>query len=300
MAAEPQAQLEPLELGQALLDVPGPEDEDRRHWSVTTIIGVLGSEALIGWAAREAATCGVKQSDTWRSIEDSSGTLEAIRWVASARFRPPKGERSAGELGTAVHEAIEQYALHGERPEVDAEVKPYLDRFDEWAQVWQPEYDATEVTVYSPTYGYAGTADAFFRVDDPREHEQLRLILDYKTTKRSFDARGRPTTPYPEVALQLAAYRHAELAAVWRPRRFEQYRRRYYLLGPGELRHAAPVPEVDGGACLHITPEHCELYPVACGPDVHEAFLYVLEAARWALQQSNHVIGLPMRRPEGA
>lgn len=289
-------------LGQDLLDVPQGEvaAEDQRHWSVTTIIGVLGANtnALVGWAARETATAAVKHLDTWQSIEQSSGTLEAISWLAGARFRPPKGERRSADLGSAVHELCEQYALTGEKPSTDAELQPYLDRFDEWLNLWQPTYRATEVTVYSPSYGVAGTCDGFLDITDPRDGETLRLIIDYKTSRRSFDKKGKPTSPYSEVALQLAAYRHAELAAVWRPRRFEAYRRRYYLLGPGELEHAVPVPQVDGGGCIHITPDHCELYPVRCDEAVYEAFLYVLEAARWDLQMAHTVIGLPMQRPE--
>jgi hypothetical protein len=61
--------------------------------------------------------------------------------------------------------------------------------------------------------------------------------------------------------LQLAAYRHAEFAAVWRARRFEQYSRRYYLLNPEERAMALPMPKTDGGLVIHITPEHCDVYP---------------------------------------
>ena len=71
-------------------------------------------------------------------------------------------------------------------------------------------------------------------------------------------------------------------------------RRRYYLLGPQERELAVPVPPVDGGVVIHITPEHCIAYPVKCDVEVHEAFLYVLEAARWLFEVSKHVIGEPL------
>lgn len=93
----------------------------------------------------------------------------------------------------------------------------------------------------------------------------------------------------------LAAYRYAEMAAVWRPRRMEQFRRRYYLLGEAEKAMAVPVPEVDAGLVIHITPEHCDAYPVDCDQSVHRAFLFVLEAARWQFQTSKTVIGLPLQ-----
>lgn len=279
-------------LGQTPLDGQKPADDDERMWSVTTIIGALDKPALLYWAAEQTATCAVDQLDTVRAMVNDGDRADTIKWLRDARFRRPKGERTAAELGTAVHEACEQFALTGTRPEVDPDVAPFLDQFDRWCDKFQPVYEAAEVTVYSPQYGYAGTCDAFLSVDG------VRCIVDYKTSKKSVDARGKATSPYPEqVALQLAAYRYAELAAVWRPRRMEQFRRRYYLLGEAEKAMAVPVPEVDIGLVIHITPEHCEAWPMECGAEIHKAFLYVLEAARWMFQTSKTVMGLPLQPP---
>ena len=276
------------ELGQPALDGQKPADDDERHWSVTTILGCLKAEGLLYWTAEEAAKAAVNSAASLQSRIEEEGREAVIKWLRDARFRRAKGERTAAELGTEVHAACEAYALTGQRPDVDAEVQPFLDQFDRWAQEFQPVYQAAEVTVYSPSYGYAGTCDAFLTVGG------VRCIVDYKSSRKSFDNRGNPTTPYPEVALQLAAYRHAELAAVWRPRRMEQYRRRYYLLGQAEREMAVPVPEVDTGLVIHITPDHCDAYPVECGPDIFEAFLFVQEAARWSFQTSKTVIGRPL------
>lgn len=279
-------------LGQPALDGQKPNDDDARMWSVTTLLGVLNKEALVYWAAEQTAICAVDQIDTVRAMVKDGDRADTIKWLRDARFRRPKGERTAAELGTAVHEACEQFALTGTRPEVDPDVAPFLDQFDRWCQKFSPTYEAAEVTVYSPRYGYAGTCDAFLSVDG------VRCIVDYKTSKKSVDARGKATSPYPEqVALQLAAYRYAELAAVWRPRRMEQFRRRYYLLGEAEKAMAVPVPEVDIGLVIHITPEHCEAWPMECGAEIHKAFLYVLEAARWMFQTSKTVMGLPLQPP---
>lgn len=175
---------------------------------------------------------------------------------------------------------------------MDDDVAPFLDQFDGWCQRFQPQYEAAEMTVYAPRFGYAGTCDAFLTVGG------TRFVVDYKTSKKSVDARGKATSPYPEqVALQLAAYRYAEFAAAWAPRRMEQFRRRYYLLGEAERAMSVAVPEVDTGLVIHITPEHCEAWPMECGPDVHEAFLYVVEAARWLFQSSKTVMGLPLQPP---
>lgn len=279
-------------LGLPAIDGAKPADDDQRMWSVTTLIGALDKQALLYWSAEQAAKAAVASARTLPARIDEEGEEAVVKWLRDARFRRPKGERSAAELGTAVHEACEQFALTGTRPEVDDEVTPFLDQFDAWCQRFQPVYEAAEMTVYSPSYGYAGTCDAFLTVDG------TRFVVDYKTSKKSTDTRGKATSPYPEqVALQLAAYRHAEFAAAWAPRRMEQFRRRYYLLGPAEREMSVPVPEVDTGLVIHITPEHCEAWPMECGPDVFEAFLFVTEAARWLFQTSKTVMGLPLQPP---
>lgn len=281
---------ETIALGQDPIDGAKPTPDDLQLWSVTTILGALDKPALVYWAATETAKAAVARANTLKARIAEDGPDAVIKSLENARFSRPDGQRSAAELGTAVHAACESYALTGIRPDVDGEVRPFLDRFDGWLDEFQPSYQATEVMVFNGQYGYAGTCDGFLTVDG------VRLIIDYKTSRKSANARGEATGPYPEVALQLAAYRYAEGAAVWRPRRMERFRRRYYLLSPAERAAAAAVPEVDGGAVIHITPEHCDMYPVRCDEDVFRTFLYVEEAARWAFQTSKDVIGRPMHR----
>lgn len=301
--------------GEPVEDVKNVDADDIRHWSVTTIIGVLDKPALIQWAANEAAACAVREHATWKSIEDSSGSDEAARWISTARYRGGKGQLSAAPLGTAVHAACEQFVLDGARPtvadlttivkanggeklkadELDNEtivVSGMLDQFAAWLDRFQPIYQASELTVFHPDFAYAGTCDGFFTIDG------VRLIFDIKTTREPRDKQGNVKGPYPEVALQLAAYRFATLAAVWRPRRVMEFRRRYYVLSQAERELAVPVPEVDGGAVVHITPEHCELFPVRCDTVVFERFLHVIECARWKFEMENAVVGAPLTAPE--
>ena len=267
------------------LDIEKPQIDDQRMWSVTTIIGCLDKPALLYWAAQQTADAAVAVRHSLAQRVDEEGDEAVAKWLRDARFRQPKGYRSATQLGTDVHAALEELAITGTMPEVDDEVRPFLDQFDKWAQKWQPEYEAAEVTVYSPKFGYAGTCDGFFKL------QGQRLIFDYKSSRTG-------ENPYPEVALQLSAYRYAEMAATWRPRRFEQFRRRYYALGPAEMEVAVPVPEVDGGVVIHVTPTHCTAYPVRCDEEIHTTFLYILEAARWQFEISKHVIGEPLQLPE--
>lgn len=300
-------------LGQPADDTAKPDRDDLTLWSVTTIIGCLDKPALLYWSAEQAARAAIASARTLQARVEEEGEAAVVKWLRDARFRRPKDTLSATDLGTVAHALAESYALTGTRPDRDqitATIREHggpdvdiaqegpvvvamLDRFDDWLQRFTPEYQATEVAVYSPTYGYAGTVDAFLTIDG------TRFIVDYKSTRDDRDSRGNRKTPYPEqVGLQLAAYRHAEFAAVWRPRRTEKFRRRYYLLSQAEREAAVPVPEVDTGLVIQLTPESCEAYPMRCDQRVHEAFLYVQEAARWVNETSRTVLGAPLT--EGA
>src|SRR5436189_4015461 len=100
-----------------------------------------------------------------------------------------------------------------------------------------------------------------------------RLIFDIKTSSEDYTAGGKLKAPYPEVGLQLAAYRFATLAAVWRARQMEQFKRRYYLLSETERALGVPVPNVDGGVALLLTPTRFALHPVKCDEQVYETCL---------------------------
>lgn len=284
-------------MADATVDVGKAAAGDDRLWSVTTILKSFGdSEGLIQWTASTTAKAAVTKIKTLATMaeEDPDG---AVTWLKDQRFATAKGQRSATKLGTAAHAAFEYLVVTGARPPMgtplnegvmDAEIVPYLDSFERWLDAFQPEYLAAELTLYNVERGYAGTADGFAVVDG------IPVIIDYKTSKESFDGRGNRKKPWTDVALQLAAYKACPSAAVWRARKFEQWSRRYYLLNADERELAVPAPEVDGGLCIHVTPEHCDVYPVEIGPDVFEAFLYAMEAARWSLETSKTVLGEPL------
>jgi hypothetical protein len=272
------------------VDAP-PQQDDLRFFSVTTLIGALDKPALLYWAAEQTAELAVSVSTSLNRRIKEEGHDSVVKWLRDARFRPPKGQVSASELGTQVHDACEQYALTGIRPSVEnPEVVPFLDRFDEWAQIWQPQYEAAEAAIYNKTYGYAGTLDAICTIDGQR------VLLDYKSSRRSIGSDGKPTGPYPEAALQLAAYRHAEILATWRARRYEKYRRRYYLLNTDEEELGVPMPKLDGAVVLHLTPEHATLHPVRTDDEVFTKFLHAIEIFDWVNDGSKSAIGAPMTR----
>jgi hypothetical protein len=290
------------------LDVDAPDPYDKQFWSVTTILKVLASPALEYWAIKETATAAVDSDATIKAMLDDQGRDETIKWMCGARWRKPKIALSAADLGTIVHRLCEMTALdenakiptdeeitqlvrsHAAKtvniPAEVALVKQMLGHFLRWCDRFQPEYTAAEAAVYSEKYGYAGCLDAILTIGGQK------LITDYKTRREPLTSRGGPQRPYAETALQLSAYRHADMVAVWRARRTEIYKRRYYLLSPDERQVAEPVPaDIDSGLCIIITPESCEAYPMLCDEQVFDHFLYVLESFRWEDDLSRRVVG---------
>jgi hypothetical protein len=265
-----------------------PGTSDRRFCSVTTVIDSISKPGLLYWAAEQAALQAVDVAEFLVERIDKEGRDTVVKWLRDARFRTPEGQLSASDLGTAVHDACEKYALTGIKPAVSAEVRPFLDRFDEKVQIWQPKYEITEAAVYSPTHGYAGTLDAIATI------KGQRLLLDYKSSRKSVDSDGRRSRPYSTVALQLAAYRYADFMATWPVRRFEQYRRRYYLLSTEEAKLGAPMPQVDGALAIHITPEHCDAYPTQCDASVFDYFCHTVQLFRWIDGPAKSVLGKPL------
>ena len=268
-------------------DSAKPSEGDERFWSVTTIIGTLDKPALLYWAAEQAAEAACDIAGSLRTRISEDGREAVVKWLRDARFRPRKGQRTATALGSAVHDACEELALTGTWPRVDDEVRPFVENADRLLQRLQPTFEAAEAAVYNRTYGVAGTLDAIAVIDGQR------LVLDWKTSRKDADAQGNATTAYPEHALQLAAYRNMELLATFRARRFEKFRRRYYLLSEAEAADAVAMPETDGAMVLHLTPGHGAAVPVRTDEVVWEAFLYAQEVARWQLEVSKTVIGDP-------
>lgn len=278
-------------LGQQPIDGIKPTDDDLQLWGVTTLLKALSAEGLVYWACQQTADAAIETADYLPQRIETEGRDEVAKWLRDARFRQPKDRRSDADLGTAVHKWLEEYVLSGVRPDADEEMRPMCEALDRWLQEWQPEWHASEVTVYNPDLGYAGTLDGIFTIGG------TKVVYDLKTTKNHLDSRGKRKTPYPETALQLAMYRYAPYAAVWRPRRFEKYRRRYYALSPDEVAQAATVPEVDGAVCLHVTPEDALAFPMRADEQVFRYCRYLIGVARWHFQASKDAVGDPLVAP---
>lgn len=254
----------------------GAKPDDERMWSVTTIISNVGDAGgLVEWACGRAADCAIDQSNVWRNMIDGDQRAEARKFIAGARRRPRPGRKMTdADIGKRFHRLAEQWIYDGKRPACDdSDVNALLNSFGRWLDTAQPVFEALEMTVYHPDLHYAGTLDGIVTING------LRAVIDYKT---SLDLDGhKRKQPWKTVALQLAAYRHAQYVAVWKARVYERFSRRYYLLSPAERAMAMSMPVTDTGLVLHVTPDHADTYIVATGEQTFEAFLAAIDATAW-------------------
>lgn len=235
-----------------------PNDGRIKVPGVTSVVGMLPKDFLTFWAAKESAEAAVTNWDIVSKLvqRDPAG---AIDYLKGAHRRKSK---AASDLGSAAHDMFERQARgdYINPRHVHADIKPHVRWFDEFLQELQPEFLHLEETVWSDAHQYAGSFDAIAKVDGEI------VIIDWKTSLRVYDS----------VALQLAAYRYAD---------------RIILAETGE---SVDVPEMHGGAVLHVRPEGWAFHPIDCGPDVFEVFQALRGIIDWETDGKKGVVGKPI------
>jgi hypothetical protein len=229
------------------------------YWSVTTIIGGgIPKPVLVNWAKKFTAEYAVDNFDKLTKLlePDKDGNVDreaAVDWLKGAAFRD---RDKKADLGSSLHVATEAYVLGKPMPMWPLPIRPRMGQFLAFLQDWEPEYHQTEASVYSRTQRYAGTLDAICTI------KGRRVLLDYKSGKGV----------YPEVALQLAAYRYAEFIGL--PDGAE-----------------ALMPAVDACAVLHLPDDgDYDLIEVRADKDVFNSFLYAREVFRWLEEGSKSAL----------
>jgi hypothetical protein len=237
---------------------------DERFHSVTTIIGGgIPKPVLVNWAKKFTAEYAVDNYKRLGALlqPDDAGDVDrqgAIDWLKNASFRDR--DRKA-EMGTYLHAATEAYILGKPFPAWPPIVKPRMQAFEQYLAAYEPTYEMTEQSVFSRAERYAGTLDAILTVGRG-PHKGRRFIADMKSGKGV----------YPEVALQLAAYRYAEFIG----------------LPDGS---EAPMVPVDGAVALHL-PEvgGFDLIDVQADEEIFRMFKYVREVYRWTSVMAKSVL----------
>ena len=254
-------------------------------YSVTSLakLGLGLSEGIARWQQTEVAGAAfdkIRILQEFVAAGDRDGALKGLT------DQPYASTSKAAARGTDLHTAAEALAL-GLEFEIDANVRPYVEQYHRFLQTFAPEFVMAEAPVYNPTYGYAGTSDGIMVIDGQR------LLFDIKTTAHAPDS-GKSRPPFPEVALQLVAYRRAELLGLLSEQRYASGKR-YYVFDP-DAEHE-PMPETDGAICIVISPFDYMVVPVRTDEQVWRHFRHCMENARWQVSVSKNVFGPPITAP---
>ena len=223
---------------------------------VTSILNGLPKAFLQYWGQKLVAEAAVDNVASYIGLVINGERQAAIDMLKNAPRRFTQGR---ADIGTEAHDVFESLA-RGEQPRVTPLTEGHARQFEMFLSEYQPEFLLMEETCWSDTHRYAGSFDAICKIGGET------VIFDYKTSKSA----------YPDTALQIAAYRYAD----------------HIIRADG---NKVPIPEITGGAVLHIREDEHTLYPYECGPAVFDTFLalrnYTFE---WMNVLSKEVQGRPI------
>jgi hypothetical protein len=228
--------------------------------SITNIIGMKDKPALKWWAARQAAEFAADNVDTIKALKRA----EAIDLIKGAPFRKTGDSANVGDI---VHNWIDQYIkMRLQSPGITFDPDPAFSDAPRTAQkMWgsfmcvvqkyNPQWIASEFTVWSETHEYAGTGDWMARIGG-------RIVLGDTKTGNGV---------YPEVGMQCAALEYAD----------------YALDAEG---NEYQLPNAEAFGVLHVRPTYARLSPLEGIPACYKAFLGLREVHRWMCETSESVI----------
>lgn len=253
-----------------------------RFISVTTVLDQVAKFGIPGWAAKLAATAAFDRAP-WLALvategieacnadgDDACGQCRAcaVFWLAD---RHNVARKHAADVGSRLHEAAEQHAVFGPGGSVDADIQPYLDWYVRWMDVWKPEFVATEATVLSRKYGYAGTLDKIIQLNHPdllppafKALAGLNLVGDTKTVNYLDVTKG----------WQVIAYSKAETI----------------LLDDGT---EIPMPEIGGGLIVRVKPDRLQVRKVEITEQNFAYFIHLLRVTEGLSAGLNTVLSRP-------
>lgn len=162
--------------------------------SVTNILSVLSKPGLDAWKQEQAIMAAL----TLPKRDDESLDAFARRVVTDMSEQV----RSAADLGSAVHAAIEVYLQTGEPPE-----NPEILRLFEPVKLWIDEHieriGLVEAVAVHSEFGYAGRIDLVAKL----RSTGTWAVIDFKTQKMKPDKKGLFQAAFYETwPLQLMAY----------------------------------------------------------------------------------------------
>lgn len=218
--------------------------------SVTTIIsGGIPKPKLVNWSAKMAAEHAVAN---WARL---SG-LPVAEKLSEIRYAHERYTKKAADTGDTVHALAEAWSTGQPFPDVPREVNGFVNQLVNFMMDERPEFIESEATVWSRSYGYAGTLDFIAKIGPQT------LWVDIKSGKNLHD----------EVGLQLAALSRAD----------------FIIRENGD---EVEMPPCDGLAALHIRPRSWKLVTLNHGDDCFRAFLAAKEVFEWSNYIAPTVLG---------
>lgn len=238
---------------------------------VTSIVGMLPKQDFLGpWQAGMAADLAIDSFEYLRDMaaRDRAG---ARRYIAGAARRYTEVR---SKVGNRAHDVFERI-MNGEDVDyVHSDIVNHVEHFRQFLDAVNPELVRAEDVAWSYEHEYAGSFDAILRIwvivlpdgklkiTPDRSGTPIVVMVDYKTSKAT----------YPDVALQLAAYRYADV-----------------VIDPDG--NEEPMPAIDSAAVLHITDTEWSFKGVRADRAVHDYFLNLRRTFTWVREDSKDVIG---------
>jgi hypothetical protein len=223
---------------------------------VTSILSMLPKPFLQYWAAKMVAEFAVDNFSAYSSLVMNNQRQAAIDVLKGA---PRRYTNERANIGSDAHDLFERLGRGEDIGKVHPDLQGYVDQFNKFLDEFQPNFLMQEETIWSNEHKYAGSFDAIAEIGGET------VVIDFKTTK----------SVYPEVGLQLAAYRYAD-----------------HIVRPDG--NTAPLPKnISGGAVVHIHPDEYEVIPLRCDQEVYEMFLTLRKAFEWN-DISKTVVGKPL------
>lgn len=254
-----------------------------RFISVTTVLGNIAKFGLQQWAANLAANAAFDRlpalvrasrvpACNLTKTNDACGNCRdcVTYWLAD---RHNRARNDAADLGVKLHDVAESDALFGAGAHIDDDVRPFVEQYRRWRDYYKPEFHASEMTVISRKWGYAGTLDAILSIagmPKPLEHlSALPTCVDWKSSKSVDIAKG----------WQVVAYSNADAV----------------LLPDGtEL----PMPEIKGGLIVHIRPDKVQMREVHLTDANFQYFIHMLRVVEGLNSGLNSVLSRPVTLKE--
>ena len=170
--------------------------------SVSKVLGVIDAPAIDNWKMKLITLYALEHQDEWRDLDHD----DAYRLIRNA---PNRVSQRAAQIGTQAHAVVEAVKGNTDLSGVPEDARPFAAAAADFLRdTWDDENVAIasyspEIEIASLNDAYHGRADLLVETSGPNGSEYH--IVDWKTTTKT-DSDG----PYPESALQVAAYAHAE------------------------------------------------------------------------------------------